>query len=51
VVTHHAAVKDLVGQVPTLADRTGVGDPIVEELQMANPGSKASCSPPHRSRS
>jgi hypothetical protein len=29
-------VKDLVGQVPTLADRTGVGDPIVEELQMAN---------------
>jgi hypothetical protein len=29
-------VKELVGQVPTLADRTGVGDPIVEELQMAN---------------
>jgi hypothetical protein len=30
-------VKDLVGQLPTLADRTGVGDPIVEELQQANP--------------
>lgn len=29
-------VKILVGQVPTLADRTGVGDPIVEELQAAN---------------
>lgn len=30
-------VKGLVGDVPTLADRTGVGDPIVEELQSANP--------------
>jgi hypothetical protein len=30
-------VKDLVGPVPTLADSTGVGNPIVEELQTANP--------------
>jgi hypothetical protein len=30
-------VKNLVGGIPTLADRTGVGDPIVEELMMHNP--------------
>lgn len=30
-------VTALIGQVPTLADRTGVGDPIVEELQKSNP--------------
>lgn len=29
-------VKRLVGKVPTMADRTGVGDPIVEELQKFN---------------
>jgi phage FluMu gp28-like protein len=30
-------VKNLIGSVPTLADRTGVGDPIVEELMGYNP--------------
>lgn len=30
-------VKELIGGVPTMADRTGVGDPIVEELQRHNP--------------